>query len=278
MFRILIADDEIIERMVLERKLRQYFGDTCEISAAQNGRQVLEMYGEFHPHLLILDIEMPGITGLDAAQKIREKDQECSIVFLTAFDEFSYAKRAISVRALDYLLKPCDDNELVSAVEESMRIWMERGNVSLPGAADHESAPGSGREAPADTNRSPEQDLRTGEESDGAEGARAQQEIIRKYIRDQFMNNIGIQDIARHLGYSEVYFCKIFKQSFGQSFVSYLTGYRIGKAKEMLEDSTLSIKDIGRSCGYEDSNYFAKVFRRVTGQSPSDYRTGARRQ
>ena len=122
MLQILIAGDDVIERLVLEKKLKKYYKEEHLILVAQNGRQVLEIYDREHPQILILDIEMPGINGLQAAQEIRKKDKACSIIFLTAFDEFSYAKAAISVHALDYLLKPCDERELINAVDESIRL------------------------------------------------------------------------------------------------------------------------------------------------------------
>lgn len=86
------------------------------------------------------------------------------------------------------------------------------------------------------------------------------------------MKELSVQDMASRFGYNDAYFCRIFKQLFGKSFVTYLTDFRIGKAKELMEQSDDSVKDIARAVGYEDSNYFAKVFRRVTGMSPSAYR------
>ena len=86
------------------------------------------------------------------------------------------------------------------------------------------------------------------------------------------MEDLAVKDIAGYLGYSEAYFCKIFKQSFGHSFVSYLTDYRMQKAEELMRTSRLSIKEIGKTVGYPDPNYFTKVFRRVRGVSPSEFR------
>ena len=74
------------------------------------------------------------------------------------------------------------------------------------------------------------------------------------------------------MNYSEAYFCKLFKQCFGQNFTSYLTEFRVEEAKKMLALPTVNVKEIGRSVGYADANYFAKVFKRITGQSPTEYR------
>ena len=120
MSKILVADDEMIERKVLVKRLHAHCGANCDILEAENGRQVLEFWEREKPDVLILDIEMPGITGLAAAEMIRKKDRRLPIIFLTAFDEFDYARKAITVHALDYILKPYDQRELFSVVDEAL--------------------------------------------------------------------------------------------------------------------------------------------------------------
>ena len=122
MYRILIADDEPIERMVISKKINNVFPGQFEIFQAENGREAVSVYEEKRCDIALLDIEMPGINGIEAAEQIREKNNRCCIVFITAFDEFLYAKGAIRVKALDYLLKPCNDEELANALYEAVRI------------------------------------------------------------------------------------------------------------------------------------------------------------
>ena len=97
-------------------------------------------------------------------------------------------------------------------------------------------------------------------EDDAGENLRMNKvtEIIRDYIRENYMYDLSVQDLADKMNYSEPYFCRLFKQSFGQNFTAYLTEYRVSMAKKMLEEPTVNIKDIGKSVGYEDSNYLQK--------------------
>lgn len=256
-YNVLVAEDELIERKVLVKTLNKYLGEFCTIFESKNGREAIEVFQRVNPQIAILDIEMPGINGLEVARKIREGGSPCAILFLTGFDKFSYAKQAISVRALDYLLKPYNEKELIFAVEEAMQY----------AARIAELAP----TAPAQ----PEEVLESQE--DTGENARLAliREDIRSYIQAHFMEDLSMQSMAQTMGYSEAYFCKLFKQCFRVNFSAYLNEYRIEKAKAMMANPRINVKDISLACGYSDSNYFARVFKRLTGRTPSEYRLAA---
>lgn len=278
MYRLLIADDEMIERAVLYKTLHKNLGDQCAIFQAGNGREALRIYEQEKIQIAILDIEMPGINGIEAAQRIREKDKDCCIIFLTAFDEFSYAKKAIMIRALDYLLKPYDEQELMLVVEEAMRLTSERQKEKIIQEKQLEALGESSADSEAAHQVQPEA---SGEETEGEADELEEDgnirlskvgEIISQYIHENYMYDISMQELARTMNYSEPYFCKLFKQCFNKNFTSYLTEYRVNEAKKMLEQPTVNVKEIGKAVGYADSNYFAKVFKRMTGQSPTEYR------
>ena len=120
-------------------------------------------------------------------------------------------------------------------------------------------------DAPAEVQKEPETPAGDPDVSQG-------QRLVHAYIEEHYMEDLSVQDMSERFNYSEAYFCKRFKQTYGKSFVSYLTEYRIERAKELLRTESISIRAAGKAVGYPDPNYFAKVFRRVTGKSPSDYR------
>ena len=271
MYRVLLADDEQIERMALAKRLKRHFGGSLDISEAVNGAEALETFKREKSQIVVMDISMPEMNGVEAAERIRSLDEDCIIIFLTAYDEFSYAKRAIVIRALDYLLKPCEEDELVAVMEEAMRLTDKRLNVS--------GVPSPGVPSPGVPSPDiPSPDIRREEHAeamprDDGDGRLAQvAETIREYIRNNYMKEISMQDAARMMNYSDAYFCKLFKQCFDQNFTSYLTGFRVNEAKKLLKDRSISVKDVSMQVGYYDSNYFAKVFKRMTGMIPSEYR------
>ena len=264
MYRILVADDEAIERKVLVKKLRQKFGEeTAEFYEAENGREVLKLYAEKGADILLLDIEM----GLEAAEQIRQKDRNCAILFLTAFNEFDYARKAISVHALDYLLKPYDETELFLSIDSAMHYvdQVKAGQLQpLPQLETQAAADGS-----SGLETSGEGEAGLAQEESGEDKIVSR---MRHYVEEHYMEDISVLDIASAFGYSEAYFCKLFKQNFGKNFVTYLTEYRVELAKKALADLSCNVKEVGQRVGYTDSNYFTKVFRRITGMSPSEYR------
>ena len=253
--KLLVAEDELIERKVLCKTLQKYLGDLITLYEAKNGREAMELFAREAPQVAVLDIEMPGATGLDVARKIRETDKNCAILFLTGFDKFAYARQAISVRAMDYLLKPYNEQELVFAVEEAIRQVTAQAPVRrMP------------EPAPAEpVRREEDEDVRTAI-------IRAE---ISSFIDAHYREDISMQDAAAALRYSDAYFCKLFKQCFKVNFSAYLNEYRVNKARQLMLDPRLNMKDIGAAVGYSDANYFTRVFKRLTGQTPSEYRVAA---
>lgn len=231
---LLIADDENLELKVLEKTVKKHFVDELEIFASSNGRKASQICDEVKPDIALLDIEMPGMNGIELAKYIKEKYVECIIIFITAYDRFDYAIEAMHIKAFDYLLKPWKEErlcELINTAIENVRSMQKTDSI-----------------------------------------VHSQKDIIKDYIDRNYKKDISAKDVAGILGYSDVYFSKVFKQLFDDNFINYLTKIRIDRAKVLLKDISFNIKEVGKSVGYADSNYFTKVFKRSIGMSPSEYR------
>lgn len=270
MYRVLLVDDEQIERMTLAKKIDRYYGDKVDIYHAVNGREAVAMCGEQKNDIVIMDISMPEMNGVMAAKYIRKMDDECSIIFLSAYDDFEYARNAIKVRALDYLLKPCDMNDLLAVMDTALQ------KLDKENAFNGNSISGKEQNKETQIDGSNYNNVRENrpKRTDNVRNSDEQTTIkyLKEYVENNYIYDISMQEAAEEMGYSDAYFSKLFKQYFNQNFTAYLTEYRIKKAKELLSNTNHSIKDISRMVGYTDSNYFAKIFKRLVGEIPSKYR------
>ena len=270
MYRVLLVDDEQIERMALAKKIDRYYGDKVDIYHAVNGREAVAMCGEQKNDIVIMDISMPEMNGVMAAKYIRKMDDECSIIFLSAYDDFEYARNAIKVRALDYLLKPCDMNDLLAVMDTALQ------KLDKENAFNGNSISGKEQNKETQIDGSNYNNVRENrpKRTDNVRNSDEQTTIkyLKEYVENNYIYDISMQEAAEEMGYSDAYFRKLFKQYFNQNFTAYLTEYRIKKAKELLSNTNHSIKDISRMVGYTDSNYFAKIFKRLVGEIPSKYR------
>ena len=266
MYRLMIVEDEMIERIVLKKMLLKKFGEECQVFEAQNGKEAVEIFKREDIQVVILDIGMPGMNGIQAAEIMRKEKKDCCLIFLTAYDRFDYAKKAISIRAMEYLLKPYSQKEVLSVVEEALYLVSEQedrqGVIQTQKTGEGAGVPVKEEEA-----RQPLED-----EADFSSRLSVMASMVEEYIRSNYMNDISMSETARAVGYSEPYFCRMFKVQFGQSFTSYLAEYRVEEAKKLLAQPNVNVKEVGVRVGYLDSNYFTKVFKRLEGLNPSEYR------
>lgn len=116
--KTLIVDDEPVARRVLREEL-EAVGGVDVIGEADNGTLAVEMIQRQRPDLVLLDLQMPGMGGLDVARAIRSGSHLPSIVIVTAYDQ--YALEAFEAGAIDYLLKPAGQQRLTEAVERARR-------------------------------------------------------------------------------------------------------------------------------------------------------------
>lgn len=106
MYRLLIADDEALEREGLEWIVQNMLPGQFEVIHAENGRMAIERAEEHRPQIVLMDVNMPGIQGLDALREIKRLLPETKMVLVTAYDYFSYAKEALTLGVKEYIVKP----------------------------------------------------------------------------------------------------------------------------------------------------------------------------
>ncbi len=131
MYKIMLADDEGIVIDSLKFIIEKEFGDVCQIEYAKTGRSVIELAENFRPDIAIMDIQMPGINGIQAMQEIRESNSHVVFIVMSAYDKFDYAKEAIRLGVLEYIMKPMERNKIVAALRKAMeQIDRERAKRS----------------------------------------------------------------------------------------------------------------------------------------------------
>lgn len=267
MIRLLIADDEKLEREALAELVQRRFEREVALEVAENGRKAADTAVLWGADLILMDIEMPGMSGLDAARAVLAQRPSCRVIFVTAYSLFQYAHEAVHLGACDYLLKPVDPDELEASVRRAMRqIETERKLEELAAA----------RPQPEQTE--------TEDEAEDApeEGENSQTALVmahvRRYLEDNYMFDLSLDSVGEILHISPAYLSAQFKKYQKMNFLDCLTELRINAAKELLADPFRSSAEVASMVGYEDASYFARAFKKRTGMTPTQYRRQAGRK
>lgn len=128
MFKIMLADDEGIVIDSLEFIINKSFPGECEIEFARTGRNVIELADSFRPDIAVMDIQMPGINGIEAMREIRKTNDNVIFIVMSAYDKFDYAKEAIKLGAIEYITKPMDRDKMVATLKKAMDMVTQARN------------------------------------------------------------------------------------------------------------------------------------------------------
>lgn len=123
--RIAIVDDEALERKALQKMIRDHLPTMEVIAEAANGREAVKVADQYKPDVMLMDIKMPGIDGLEAIEWIRRKHPDIKFIIVSAFDTFDYAKQAMRHGVKEYLLKPSRKEEVIGALRRVYDELME---------------------------------------------------------------------------------------------------------------------------------------------------------
>lgn len=252
MLSVLIVDDEKIVRTGLVMGIDWASLGCVVVAESSDGEEGFEMAMKYKPDLIICDIRMPRMDGIEMITKLRSEGNTAYTVFLTAYSDFAYAQQAIKLGASDYILKPFKDGELEATVlkirdkidkDYSSKADLHKANV-------------------------------LNDDNIGKDSVSKYVSDALCYIKQNYGNtNISVKSISDSLGLSESHLSHMFKKETDYTINAYITRYRIRAAIDMLRSGKYKVYEVAEKVGYKDITYFSSTFKKITGKSPSDFGT-----
>lgn len=236
MKKVLVVEDEYLIRKGLLRGVDWISANCNVIAEAENGAEGIDMIRAFHPDIVICDIRMPIVDGLEMLRRtIREYRYKAIIV--SGYGEFEYAQQAISIGVSHFLLKPIDFSELTELLRE-----MAQDDFPEP--------------------------QKTSDE-------RYLQQMDR-YLDTHYSEKVTLNDVCGALKISSTQLNTVLKRSRNVTFTTCLNRFRIGKAIDLLQHTDMKVYEIAEKTGFSNYKYFISVFNHYVGKSPLVYRKGER--
>ncbi|MBQ9648341.1 MAG: response regulator [Oscillospiraceae bacterium] len=244
MLKVLVVEDEEMIRKGIVLAVDWAALDCVVVGEAANGVEALEAVERLEPSLIITDLKMPQMDGLEMLRRLRERGNNAYVIILTAYDSFEYAQTALRLGAVDFLLKPFRDGELEEAVLGLKKKIGDGENAA---------------EAPM---------LYQLKKGDKSKYVLEAMDYIGAHYGEP---GIGVAAIAEHLGISEGHLSHLFKKETDYTLLNYLTRYRMHQAMALLKDCRVKIYEVAEAVGYRDVTHFSATFKKLVGVSPSEY-------
>ncbi|MGL4797949.1 MAG: response regulator transcription factor [Cellulosilyticaceae bacterium] len=249
MYKVLVIDDEFFIREGMKQMIPwQEMG--CElVGEARDGEEGVEQILKLRPDIVISDIHMPNKDGFEMIEEIQSINQNIQIIILTGYREFEYARQAIHLGVLRFLLKPSKLDEIHEAVEAAVKKLRESG-VSIVEETQEEIV-----ESKSDMDKP--------------------QFLVKQaieYIHNNYNEKLDLQTVADSLYVSTWHLCKVLKKQTGTNFVDLLNTVRIENAKKLLLETNMKIYEIAEQVGYTDTAYFSKMFKKIATVTPNEFR------
>ncbi|WP_160724415.1 response regulator transcription factor [Bacillus sp. USDA818B3_A] len=248
---ILIVDDEPRTRQGLKKTLDTWANGEYQIITAANGEQTIEIMRHSKVDILLTDIRMPEMTGLELLKVIKAQNMSPVIIVISAYSEFEYAHEALRLGVINYLLKPIRKNLLIEAVEDAIKVVDKQERAGMMEKVVDTKLVDVSAQNPS--NRSPIREALD-------------------YINNNLKNELTQKEVADHVHLNPSYLSVLFKDHVKLTFSEYVTRRRIQRAKELLMSTSLPIADIAEESGYKTAKYFIKIFKEMEGETPSAYR------
>lgn len=250
MMKVVVVEDEELVRRGIVLAVDWASMGCVVVGEAADGEAGLEVIRRYQPDLIITDIKIPKLDGVEMLRQLRAEGNHAYAIFLTAYSDFDYVQAAVRLGAADYLLKPFQDGELEAVIDRLQRREAESRRGYEPKAC----APNP---------------------QDWKDKSKYVMEAMR-YIADHYNDpNIGIRSVAASLGVSEGHLSHVFKKETSYTISNYITSYRIHMAMELLRDCRSRVYEVAEQVGYRDLAYFSATFKKTVGLTPSEYQKQA---
>lgn len=236
--KLLIADDEDMIRNGIAKYIKLHTDRFENIYLAQNGQEALELIYRYKPDIMLLDVQMPLMDGIEVMREAKRAGALPCTIILSGYDEFRYAQQAVRFGARDYLLKPSRSSDILQKINEIAD--------ELFGKEVQEPIVEKGKNGFVD--------------------------LAKAYVEEHYFENLALGNVAEKIGITPSYLSSLFSQQMGVTFVDYLNEVRIDHACTYLKQNYLKTYEIAYKVGFRDEKYFSKVFRKVKGMSPSEYK------
>ena len=244
MYRVIIVDDEPVIRRGL-RETIEWDALGLEVAGeAADGKEALKLIREIQPEILITDIRMPEMDGIELIREVKKMDLNIKITILSGYSDYDYLKAAIRLGVDNYLLKPIDEEELAAALSA----------MAIQAGPKQQSAP---------TEEKTEFD-------DEKTGGLAQRAL--SYIQQHFSDPISLTSVAEEMGVAPAYLSTVFHREIGSSYSRTLLKFRMEEAARQLIQTNRKVQEIAQNVGFFSAKHFTHVFREYYHCSPVEYR------
>jgi len=254
--KLLIADDEYFIRQGLATLDWNSVG-IDEVFTAEDGVSAKQVLADNNIDIVITDIRMPGLSGLEISDYIKQNNLNTKVIILSGFSDFEYARHAITANVFSYLLKPINPDELLETTKRAIEeIKHERTKEEI--ISRYETVKGS---------------MTTSERilNSFSSCSKTVLEML-KYIAENYNSQVSLNILAERYHFNPVYLSHLIKKETGYSFSEILLSIRLINAAQLIWHTKEKIGAICDHVGFKDQRYFSQVFKKVFGMTPLEYR------
>ena len=344
--KVFLVEDEFVIREGIRQNIEWDANGLELVGDAADGEMAWKQIQTKKPDIVITDIRMPFMDGLELSKLIKQELPETEVVVLSGHEEFEYAKECIRIGVSEYLLKPISREALLEKIDviaKKIREKKEEKNINKGATNQIEkdqildfmrlgkpseveefvdkivAMVGDGMKSQIFRQYvvmdvfftivsyfdsiGASQEIQDQLAIDLSELTKYETTIhclqqllyqacdlratvknsrsseivdkIMRYVEENYKDEkLSLNQISEHLCFSANHLSSVFHQEYGQSFVKYLTNYRINKAKKLLRETGMRSSDICYEVGYKDPHYFSHIFKKTLGITPTQYREG----